>query len=35
MKAWDGSKNVDGKSWWGSALYLNLDPNHGLDDTSW
>jgi len=26
MKAWDGSKNVDGKSWWGSALYLNLDP---------
>ena len=26
MKAWDGTKNVDGKSWWGSALYLNLDP---------
>lgn len=25
-KAWDGSKNADGKSWWGSALYLNLDP---------
>src|SRR6187455_910084 len=23
---WDGAKNVDGKSWWGSALYLNLDP---------
>ena len=26
MKPWDGTKNVDGKSWWGSALYLNLDP---------
>ena len=26
MKAWDGKKNLDGKSWWGSALYLNLDP---------
>jgi hypothetical protein len=26
MKAWDGTKNIDGKSWWGSALYLNLDP---------
>ena len=26
IKAWDGSKNVDGKSWWGSALYLNFDP---------
>jgi hypothetical protein len=25
-KAWDGAKNVDAKSWWGSALYLNLDP---------
>jgi hypothetical protein len=25
-QSWDGSKNVDGKSWWGSALYLNLDP---------
>jgi hypothetical protein len=23
---WDGAKNMDGKSWWGSALYLNLDP---------
>lgn len=25
-KTWDGEKNLDGKSWWGSALYLNLDP---------
>jgi hypothetical protein len=23
---WDGTKNIDGQSWWGSALYLNLDP---------
>jgi hypothetical protein len=23
---WDGSKNVESKSWWGSALYLNFDP---------
>lgn len=23
---WDGSKNMDGLSWWGSALYLNVDP---------
>lgn len=26
IKVWDGEKNMDGKSWWGSALYLNLDP---------
>ena len=26
VKLWDGSKNLDGKSWWGSALYLNVDP---------
>ena len=26
-KSWDGAKNVDGKSWWGSALCLNLDPS--------
>lgn len=26
VQYWDGSKNMDGKSWWGSALYLNLDP---------
>lgn len=25
-KAWDGAKNVDAKSWWGAAAYLNLDP---------
>lgn len=25
-KTWDGAKNESGKSWWGSALYLNLDP---------
>jgi len=25
-QSWDGAKNTDGKSWWGSALYLNLDP---------
>ena len=23
---WDGDKNEDGKCWWGSALYLNVDP---------
>lgn len=26
VKAWDGAKNLDGKSWWGAALYLNVDP---------
>lgn len=26
VQGWDGSKNLDGQSWWGSALYLNLDP---------
>ena len=25
-KSWNGIKNLDGKSWWGSALYLNVDP---------
>lgn len=25
-QTWDGEKNLDGESWWGSALYLNLDP---------
>jgi Putative beta-barrel porin-2, OmpL-like. bbp2 len=23
---WDGSKNTESKSWWGSAIYLNYDP---------
>jgi hypothetical protein len=23
---WDGSKNIESQSWWGSALYLNFDP---------
>ncbi|HEX5653489.1 MAG TPA: outer membrane beta-barrel protein [Chitinophagaceae bacterium] len=23
---WDGSKNIESQSWWGSALYLNYDP---------
>ncbi len=23
---WDGTKNIESKSWWGSALYLNFDP---------
>jgi len=26
IQHWDGEKNVSGKSWWGSALYLNFDP---------
>lgn len=26
IKFWDGEKNMDSKSWWGSAIYLNLDP---------
>jgi hypothetical protein len=26
VQSWDGAKNMDGQSWWGSALYLNLDP---------
>lgn len=26
VQYWDGVKNLDGKSWWGSALYLNVDP---------
>ena len=27
---WDGIKNQEGKSWWGSALYLNFDPQPWL-----
>ncbi|MGK2861911.1 MAG: outer membrane beta-barrel protein [Chitinophagaceae bacterium] len=26
VKGWDGIKNIDAKNWWGSALYLNFDP---------
>lgn len=26
VNGWDGAKNTDAKSWWGSALYLNVDP---------
>lgn len=26
VQTWDGTKNSEGHSWWGSALYLNLDP---------
>jgi len=25
-QSWDGVKNSESKSWWGSALYLNVDP---------
>lgn len=25
-RAWDGIKNTEANSWWGSALYLNFDP---------
>ncbi|MBK7288827.1 MAG: porin [Chitinophagaceae bacterium] len=25
-QVWDGVKNIESKSWWGSALYLNYDP---------
>lgn len=25
-KLWDGTKNIDAKNWWGSAVYLNVDP---------
>ena len=26
VKGWDGVKNTDANAWWGSALYLNVDP---------
>lgn len=26
VKGWNGIKNLDSKAWWGSALYLNVDP---------
>jgi hypothetical protein len=25
VQYWDGAKNIDGQSWWGSAVYLNVD----------
>jgi len=25
-QSWNGSKNLESKAWWGSALYLNFDP---------
>ncbi|MDZ4808716.1 MAG: outer membrane beta-barrel protein, partial [Bacteroidota bacterium] len=25
-QGWNGSKNTESKAWWGSALYLNVDP---------
>lgn len=29
VKTWDGVKSLDNKFWWGSAIYMNVDP------TSW
>lgn len=26
VRQWDGVKNVSGRSWWGSAVYLSVDP---------
>ena len=26
IQLWNGTKNIESKSWWGSALYLNYDP---------
>ena len=33
IQSWNGVKNAPGKSWWGSALYLNLDPKSWLGFT--
>jgi hypothetical protein len=30
VKGWDGVKNTDANAWWGSALYLNFDPQPWL-----
>ena len=30
VKGWDGIKNTDANAWWGSALYLNFDPQPWL-----
>jgi Putative beta-barrel porin-2, OmpL-like. bbp2 len=32
-KAWDGAKNISGKSWGGAAVYLNMDPKSWLGFT--
>jgi hypothetical protein len=29
-QVWDGAKNLESKSWWGSALYFNFDPKSWL-----
>lgn len=29
-RSWDGVKNSESKSWWGSAVYLNADPKSWL-----
>lgn len=29
-RRWDGVKNIESKSWWGTALYLNYDPKNWL-----
>jgi hypothetical protein len=26
VQKWNGEKNLGGKSWWGSAIYINVDP---------
>ena len=26
IRQWDGTKNIESQAWWGSALYLNFDP---------
>lgn len=33
IQPWDGSKNIESKSWWGSAVYLNYDPKSWLGIT--
>jgi hypothetical protein len=32
-KLWDGFKNMASKNWWGSAIYLNYDPQNWLGVT--